>query len=88
MNCPLVLIEWEDSSQPIARWQFLSDVDLPGAIRISSVGWLVHDDEKMKALAPNIGGANDDSMQASGIIQIPTRCVVKITKLKEPRRVA
>jgi len=85
MDCPLVMIEWEDSAQPIARWQFLSDLELPGVVRCVSVGWLVRDDQ-VKALAPNMGAIDDEAaMQASGIIQIPESCVIKVTKLREPK---
>lgn len=52
-DCPLVMIEWEDSAQPIAQWQFLSDLELPGVVRCVSVGWLVRDDH-VKALAPPV----------------------------------
>jgi len=39
----------------------------------------------MKAIAPNMGAIDaENSMQVSGVIQIPTRCVVKVTRLKEP----
>jgi len=38
----------------------------------------------MKALAPNMGGLTDEnSVQVSEVIQIPTRCVVNITRLCE-----
>jgi hypothetical protein len=79
------MIEWEDSAQPIAAWQFLSDFDPPGIIRCVSVGWMIRDDGNMKALAPNMGAVNhENSVQVSGVIQIPTRCVRKITLLGEP----
>jgi hypothetical protein len=49
------------------------------------VGWLIHDDEQMKALAPNLGALDaENSVQVSGVIQIPARCVIKQTQLKEP----
>lgn len=82
-SCPLVLIEWEDSAQPIPGWSYLSSFESPGTIRCASVGWLIHDDAQVKALAPNMGG-DDNSAQVSGVIQIPTRCIVKVTRLQEP----
>src|SRR5690348_7766180 len=57
--CPLVMIEWEDSAQPIPAWSYLTSFDAPGTVRCASVGWLIHDDEQMKALAPNLGALND-----------------------------
>jgi hypothetical protein len=49
-------------------------------------------DKTVKALAPNVGGLDGKcSPQCSGVIAIPTRCVIQITKLEEtdafqPRR--
>ena len=82
--CPLVMIEWEDSAQPIPEWSYLASFDAPGIIRCVSVGWLIRDDDEMKALAPNMGAIDDEhSMQVSGIIQIPSRCVRHITPIAE-----
>jgi hypothetical protein len=79
------MVEWEDSAQPIPGWSYLASFEAPGIIRCASVGWLVRDDEQMKALAPNMGGLdNENSVQVSGVIQIPTRCVRRITPLPEP----
>lgn len=83
-SCPLVMIEWEDSAQPIPNWTYLASFEAPGTIRCASVGWLIRDDE-IKALAPNMGAVDDEnSVQVSGVIQIPARCVVKLTRLREP----
>ena len=84
-RCPLVAIEWEDSAQPIPGWAFLAELDAPAAVRCMSVGWLIHDDAEVKALAPNMGGLTDEaSVQVSGVIRIPARCIVRITELNEP----
>jgi hypothetical protein len=83
--CPLVMIEWEDSAQPIPTWSYLASFEAPGIILCASVGWMIRDDDQMKALAPNMGALNDEnSVQVSGVIQIPTRCVRRITPLPEP----
>jgi hypothetical protein len=80
---PLVLIEWEDSSQPVSQWQHRDDIEV-AAVRIASVGWLIRNDKTVKALAPNVGGLDGKcSPQCSGVIAIPTRCVIQITKLVE-----
>lgn len=85
-SCPLVMIEWEDSAQPIPSWSYLSSFEPPGTVRCASVGWLIRDDGQMKALAPNMGSINDEHcLQVSGVIQIPTSCVLRVTKLPEPR---
>ncbi|MGC1460069.1 MAG: hypothetical protein WA825_17465, partial [Steroidobacteraceae bacterium] len=52
-NCPLVLIEWEDSRQPAGSWTRLEGFALGDICRCASVGWLVHDGARKKALAPN-----------------------------------
>lgn len=84
-RCPLVLIEWEDSAQPIPGWSYLASFEAPGTVLCASVGWLIRDDD-VKALAPNMGGINDErSVQVSGVIQIPARCVVRVTELSEPK---
>jgi hypothetical protein len=82
--CPLVMIEWEDSAQPIPNWSYLADFEAPGTIRCVSVGWMIRDDDQMKALAPNMGAIDDkNSVQVSGVIQIPTRCVLHVTPMTE-----
>ena len=84
-RCPLVMIEWEDSAQPTPTWTFLASLESPRAVRCASVGWLIHDDSNVKVLAPNMGGLNDDSsVQVSGVIRIPARCVVRVFELAEP----
>ena len=83
-SCPLVMIEWEDSAQPLPSWSYLASFEAPGTIRCASVGWLIRDDH-IKALAPNMGAIDDEnSVQISGVIQIPARCVIKVTRLSEP----
>ena len=83
--CPLVMVEWEDSAQPIPNWSYLASFDPSGTIRCASVGWLIRDDGQMLALAPNMGALDDEnSVQVSGVIQIPTRCVLKVVPLDEP----
>lgn len=82
--CPLVMIEWEDSAQPIPSWRYLADFEATGTIRCVSVGWMIRDDEKMKVLAPNMGAIDhENSVQVSGMIQIPTRCVLHVTPMSE-----
>lgn len=78
---PLVLIEWEDSAQPLGEWRFLDDLGSLDIVKCQSVGYLVHDGDDVKALAPNIGDAGKVTAQATGIIRIPARCIVKIRKL-------
>ena len=76
----LVLIEWEDSTQPQGRWQWLSQIQLPIVVRCFSVGFLIRDDKDVKTLAPNLGNVDcGDDLQANGLISIPTRAIVRVT---------
>lgn len=80
---PLVLIEWEDSRQPTSSWAYISTMDTAPAVSCVSVGWLVRDNCAVKLLASNLGDIGDaDSMQASGVISIPARCIVRIVELR------
>jgi hypothetical protein len=84
-DCPLVMIEWEDSAQPVSAWSHLRNFEPGGVVRVASVGWLIHDGDDLKALAPNLGGLDGAcSAQVSGVIRIPTRCVVRVVRLREP----
>lgn len=79
------MVEWEDSAQPIPSWGLLADFEPASTLKCASVGWLIQDDDQVKALAPNMGAVNDErSLQVSGVMHIPTSCVLRITRLQEP----
>lgn len=85
-DCRLVMIEWEDSAQPIPSWAYLHSLEVLEATHCVSVGWLIHDEADVKALAPNMGNVKDEgSVQVSGVIRIPTRCVLRIVDIEEPK---
>ena len=85
-KCPLVMIEWEDSAQPMSAWTHLSDFPIQTVVRCASVGWLIQDTKSVKVIAPNMGAIDDESnLQVSGVIRIPTRCVVRVVRLKEKK---
>lgn len=78
------MIEWLDSAQPISKWQYLSEYVPTKPVNCVSVGFLIHNGKDVKALAPNMGEIDDKtSIQASGIIHIPTCSITKITALEE-----
>lgn len=82
LDKPLVLIEWEDSAQPVPGWSWLSETTWESVIKCRSVGWLIYDGQDVKALAPNLGNMDDgDSLQISGVIRIPARCITRLTRL-------
>lgn len=83
-GCPLVLIEWEDSRQPIAGWAYVRDFAPVDNCRCTSVGWLVYDGLDKKVLAPNMGDIGDEhNVQLSGVIHIPARCVIRVKRITE-----
>lgn len=83
-DCPLVLIEWEDSARPIPEWRYLSDFKNSGPVKCASVGWLLYDGDDKKVLAPNMGEIEDEhNIQACGVIQIPSRSVTRIHRVEE-----
>ena len=80
----LVLIEWEDSRQPVASWQRLSEFSKSDICKCVSVGFLISDDDEQKVLAPNMADIESkDNIQTSGVIHIPSKCVLKITPIAE-----
>jgi hypothetical protein len=82
---PLVLIEWEDSAQPVSEWRYLDDLGSLSVVRCLSVGFLVHDGKRVKVLAPNVGEIGTEHAQASGVFRIPSRCVLRVITLKAGR---
>ena len=79
---PLVLIEWEDSAQPVSGWSWIDDHTWENIVKCQSVGWLIHDGKEVKSLAPNMGNLGvDESIQVSGVIRIPARSITRQVKL-------
>ena len=83
-DCRLVIIRWQDSRQPCGQWRYLSALPEQRPVEVASVGWLVKDTSDVKVLAQNIGDfGSPEHAQASGIMTIPTRCVLSIETLTE-----
>ena len=83
-TCPLVLIRWEDSAQPVPRWQHLSELSLPDVVECATTFTLSLSPISQPTVAQSIGGINaDDNVQASGVMAIPARCVISIEPLEE-----
>jgi hypothetical protein len=83
-DCRLVIIRWQDSRQPCGQWRYLSTLPEQRAVEVASVGWLVKDTDEVKVLAQNIGDLHSpENAQASGIMTIPTRCILSIETLTE-----
>jgi hypothetical protein len=73
----LTMIEWMDSHHT-AHWTTGSPATEPLLCR--SVGWLVHDGDKAKTLAPHM--TNEHTPQRAGEMTIPTCAIVKMRTLK------
>lgn len=86
-ECPLVWVEWLDSSQPHARWRFLHDIKAVSAMKCVSVGFLLHSEGDSIMLAPNMGCYNEpDEIQATGTMTIPKRAITRITEVIECKK--
>jgi hypothetical protein len=83
-DCPLVIIRWQDSRQPCGHWRFLSALPETSAVEVATVGWLVKNTADVMVVCQNVGDlAHPEKAQASGIMTIPTRCVLSVEKLTE-----
>jgi len=80
----LVLVEWEDSVQPISSWRYLHDLPSLEAVQCVSVGWIVGKNDRVIMLAPNIGDyESGDGAQGTGFIRIPQRSITRMVELVE-----
>jgi hypothetical protein len=85
--CPLVIIRWLDSRQPCGQWRYLSTLPEARPVEVATVGWLLQDTADVKVVCQNVGDLdNPDKAQASGIMTIPTRCVLSVERLTEEER--
>jgi hypothetical protein len=77
----LVMLEWEDSAQPIDHWQWVDDYRMPEVVKCVSVGFLISKTKQAVALAPNLGDIGRERVQASGILRIPRSAVRRLVEL-------
>ena len=83
-GCPLVIIRWQDSRQPCGSWRYISALPETAPVEVATVGWLLKDTAEVKVVCQNVGDLeNPEKAQASGIMTIPTRCVLSIEALTE-----
>lgn len=78
-----MIVEWEDSAQPLPSWRFLDDAPPLEAVQCVSVGWMIGRANGVLMLAPNLGDAGSGTAQASGFIRIPLSCVKRTARLRE-----
>lgn len=69
---PLVYIEWEDSYGCSSDWEDLENCS-PAPMVCRSVGWLIHDDQKVKVVVPHLTQTDhpNSSLQGCGDMTIP-----------------
>lgn len=77
----LVLIEWEDSAQPVSVWQWVDAYEIPKTVQCISVGYLIGQNKTALAVAPNLGDLTNERIQASGIIRVPRSSVIRLLEL-------
>lgn len=77
----LVMLEWEDSAQPVDQWQWVDDYKAPEIVKCVSVGFLIAETKRAFALAPNLGDITRERVQASGIMRIPRSAVRRVVAL-------
>jgi hypothetical protein len=77
----LVMLEWEDSAQPVDQWQWIDDYKVPEIITCVSVGFIIAETKAAIALAPNLGDIGRKRIQASGILRVPRSAVRCLTEL-------
>jgi hypothetical protein len=83
-HCPLVIIRWQDSRQPCSQWRHLSALPEASPVEVATVGWLLKSTAEVKVVCQNVGDiGHPEKAQASGIMTIPTRCVLSIERLTE-----
>lgn len=83
-GCPLVIITWEDSRQPVPSWTRLTELPDGRPVQCATVGWLLRNGDDAKVIAQSMGDIDsEEHVQASGIMVIPARCVIKVEMLVE-----
>lgn len=81
---PLVRIFWHDSRRPLAEWIRLEDaIDILDCECVS-VGYLIHETDARKLLAPNVADVSNDP-QACAIIAIPSAAITHLEILEGGR---
>lgn len=64
---------------------YLDDIETGQVVICASVGWLIHDGDDVKTLAPNIGALAGNYPQVCGVMRIPACSIVQLLRLDEPR---
>ncbi len=79
----LVEIEWLDSYGGTTGWKPLEDCT-PDVLTVRSVGWLIHDDERVKVIVPHMVQPDPETRiaaQGRGDMCIPSSAIVSLRDL-------
>jgi hypothetical protein len=77
---PLIFVEWVDS-HTVTGWKKLSTLEENEPLRCVSVGWLIHDGEETKVIAPHLSRGSE---QGNGIMVIPAGAILRTVIIPEP----
>lgn len=78
---PLVVVRWLDSCD-VPGWTRLSTWQGVRTLECVSVGFLVHEDEISKTLAPHLAYPNEEhTTQGSGIMVIPAGAILEVREI-------
>lgn len=81
MTLTPILIEWNDSLQPVTGWHMIDDLPTLDVAKCQTVGWLVEENATALMVAQNIADPASDQMQAGGLMRIPKCCVTSCADL-------
>ena len=79
MPYPLVMVEWLDSHAVADRWH--RGEPSKEALKIWSVGWVLHDSEKVVTLSAHIADEKEDR-QRCGSMTIPRQTILRVIRLR------
>ena len=82
----VVMIEWLDSTQPVAEWRRLSDYEGLSPVHCFTVGFLIEDNQLHKVVALSMAELADNP-QAAGVCCIPSSAVLAMTELPYPEAI-
>ncbi len=81
MQWPLVLVRWLDSAAPDSNWISLRDYQGVASLECISVGYLVHEGDGRKTIAPHIAYPNDEEQrQGNGLTVIPDQAILSMER--------
>jgi hypothetical protein len=80
----LVLVEWEDSLQPVSAWHIMDDLPVLEVAHCKTVGWLVAENGEAVMVAQSSADLKSTDAQAGGFMRIPKSCIKRVSVLSCP----